>query len=385
MLPANEAEELALQTDIATSRWHEWLVVAVALLVGLLIITASLLRHDGDIAGLIKFSSNDPEEELLMRPFLAPLTAHVEAVLDRSVATTGKQGHDGRFFFLQALDPLYLSPDEHAVYLDRPRYRAQRMLYPLVAGVGGLVSPEAVLWSMAFINVAALALGTLGTARLAQRLGGSAWLGLAFTLNPGIIFEFIISGAGIVAFACAVWGTLAIIDARTRSAIVWFVAAVLAREVMLLYLAGVCCHRLFVTRRIPWALGAIPALSVFAWMGYVRLRLNSTREVTEIQEFGPPFGGMLDAFDNWLNDPIDLAIIVGLIAMMPLLVLRAVQRPNPLAWGALGFVPLAILMTSQVWFDLFDISRAITPIMTAYVLTAFTAPRRRRDDAASPS
>jgi len=376
MLPANEAEELALQTDIATSRWHEWLVVAVALLVGLLLFASSLFGFDGDLTAMLKFGSDDPA---------AALTAHVEAVLDRSVATTGKQGHDGRFFFLQALDPLYLSPDEHAVYLDRPRYRAQRMLYPLVAGVGGLVSPEAVLWSMAFINVAALALGTLGTARLAQRLGGSAWLGLAFTLNPGIIFEFIISGAGIVAFACAVWGTLAIIDARTRSAIVWFVAAVLAREVMLLYLAGVCCHRLFVTRRIPWALGAIPALSVFAWMGYVRLRLNSTREVTEIQEFGPPFGGMLDAFDNWLNDPIDLAIIVGLIAMMPLLVLRAVQRPNPLAWGALGFVPLAILMTSQVWFDLFDISRAITPIMTAYVLTAFTAPRRRRDDAASPS
>ncbi len=376
IMSANDTAIAAPCPEAGTDKGHEWPVVMMAFVVGLLIFASSLLGFDGDLTVLLKFGSDDPA---------AALTAHAEAVLNRDVTTTGGQGHDGRFFFLQALDPLYLSPDEHAVYLDRPRYRAQRMLYPLVAGVGGLVSPEAVLWSMAFINVAALALGTLGTARLAQRLGGSAWLGLAFTLNPGIFFEFIVSGAGIVAFACAVWGTLAIIDARTRSAIVWFVAAVLAREVMLLYLAGVCCHRLFVTRRIPWALGAIPALSVFAWMGYVRLRLSSTREVTEIQEFGPPFGGMLDAFDNWLNDPIDLAIIVGLIAMMPLLVLRAVQRPNPLAWGALGFVPLAILMTSQVWFDLFDISRAITPIMTAYVLTAFTAPRHTRDDAASPS
>ncbi len=376
IMSANDTAIAAPCPEAGTDKGHEWPVVMMAFVVGLLIFASSLLGFDGDLTVLLKFGSDDPA---------AALTAHAEAVLNRDVTTTGGQGHDGKYFFLQALDPLYLSPDEHAVYLDRPRYRAQRMLYPLVAGVGGLVSPEAVLWSMAFINVAALALGTLGTARLAQRLGGSAWLGLAFTLNPGIFFEFIVSGAGIVAFACAVWGTLAIIDARTRSAIVWFVAAVLAREVMLLYLAGVCCHRLFVTRRIPWALGAIPALSVFAWMGYVRLRLSSTREVTEIQEFGPPFGGMLDAFDNWLNDPIDLAIIVGLIAMMPLLVLRAVQRPNPLAWGALGFVPLATLMTRQVWFDLFDISRAITPIMTAYVLTAFTAPRHTRDDAASPS
>lgn len=375
-MPTNDAEIAGPRPAPARIARTERPVVAVALLVGLLIVIASLLRHDGDIAGLIKFGAGDT---------VAERTAHVEAVLGRDVATVDLLGHDGSMFFLQALDPFYLSPDEHAVHLDRPEYRAQRMLFPLVAGLGGLLPAEAVLWSMALVNVAAIALGTLGTARLAQRLGGSAWLGLAFTLNPGIIFEFDISGAGIVAFACAVWGTLAVIDGRTRSAVLWFTAAVLAREVMLLYLAGVCCHRLFVTRRIPWALGAIPALSVFAWMGYVRLRLDSHDGVKEVQEFGPPFGGMLDAFDNWLNDPVELAIIFGLIALMPLLVVRAVKRPNPLAWGALGFVLLAVLMTRQVWWNFFDISRAVAPIMTAYVLTAFTEPRRTRDGAASPS
>ena len=345
-------------------------------LLGTLIFASSLLGFDGDLTVLLKFGSDDPT---------AALTAHAEAVLNRDVTPTSGQGHDGKYFFLQALDPLYLSPDEHAVHLDRPEYRAQRMLFPLVAGLGGLLSPGAVLWSMPLVNIAAIALGTLGTARLAQRLDGSAWLGLAFTLNPGIIYSSIISGAGIVAFACAIWGTLAIVDGRTRSAVLWFVAAVLAREVMLLYLVGVCCHRLLVTHRIPWALGAIPTLSVFAWMGYLHLRLDSPAEVTEIQEFGPPFVGILDVFDNWLSDPIELAIILGLIAMMPLLVLRAIQRPNPLAWGALGFIPLATLMTSQVWLNFFDISRAITPIVTAYALTVLTAPRRTRDDAASPS
>ncbi len=325
---------------------------------------------------MLKFGSDDPA---------AALTAHAEAVLNRDVTTTTGQGHDGKHFFLQALDPLYLSPDEHAVHLDRPEYRAKRMLFPLVAGLGGLLSPGAVLWSMPLVNIAAIALGTLGTARLAQRLDGSAWLGLAFTLNPGIIYSSIISGAGIVAFACAIWGTLAIVDGRTQSAVVWFVAVVLARGVMLLHLVGLCCRRLLVTQRIPWALGAIPTLSVFAWMGYLHLRLDSPDEVTEIREFGPPFVGILDVFDNWLSDPIELAIILGLITMMPLLALRAIQRPNPLAWDALGFMPLATLITSQVWLNFFDISRAIMPIVTAYALTVLTAPRRTRDDAASPS
>jgi hypothetical protein len=356
-------------------------LVVVAIVVGILIVAASLLRHDGDIAGLIKFGAGDT---------VAERTAHVEDVLGRDVATVDLLGHDGSMFFLQALDPFYLSPDEHAVHLDRPVYRAQRMLLPTIAGVGGLLPAEAVLWAMALTNIAALALGTVAAGRLSTRLGGTQWLGLAFLLNPGIIFEFDISGAGILALAAALWGTSALEEGRHRHAVAWFVAAVLAREVMLLYLAGVCVYRLWQTRRIPWLLGGIPALAVAAWAGYVRLRLDSHDGVNEVQEFGPPFGGMLDSLENWLNNPVDLGVVAGLIIVMPLLIFRAWRRPNALAFGAIGFIVVAILMTQQVWWRFFDISRAVAPIITAYVITAFSAdsssePRRTPDDAAAPS
>jgi len=107
--------------------------------------------------------------------------------------------------------------------------------------------------------------------------------------------------------------------------------------------------------------------------------------VTEVQEFGPPFAGLLASVDQWLTDPVELAIILCLIGLMPVLVVRAMQRPNPLAWGALGFVVLAVFLTRQVWWNFFDISRAITPIMTASTVMALTAPRRRPDCAVSPS
>lgn len=358
------------RTPDATS---ERSLAIVALVIGLLIIGASLLRHGGDIAGLVKFG-DEGDASLI--------TAHAESLLDREVATAGREGHDGRFFFLQSLDPLLVSPDEHAALLDRPVYRTQRMLYPLLAGAGGFMPASLLLWSMAATNLAALIVGTVATGRLARSMDGSHWLGLAFALNPGVIFEFDISGAGIVAFAAAVLGTLALVEGRHRASIGWFVAAVLAREVMLLYLAGVCCWRLLTTRRIPWTLGAIPALSALAWAGYTRLRLDSGTGVDEVQEFGPPFGGMLDALDHWLESPIDLAVIAGLIAVMPLLVLRAMRRPNPLAWGALGFVLLATVMTRQVWWNFFDITRAVAPIITAYALTTFAV---RGDDTPSVS
>src|SRR5918996_1092055 len=64
------------------------------------------------------------------------------------ITTRRDLGHDGKFFFAQANDPWYLSPEQHAVVLDRPIYRAQRMLFPMVAGGFGLFPPGAVVWAM---------------------------------------------------------------------------------------------------------------------------------------------------------------------------------------------------------------------------------------------
>jgi hypothetical protein len=340
----------------------DWLLVAAALLVGMIVIGGSLLAGDGDITGLIKFGSAD--ESLV-------ITRHVEDLIGREIAPVSGLGHDGKFFFLQALDPLYLSPGDHAVLLDRPVYRGQRMFFPLIAGAGGLMPAQWLAWSFAFTNLAAIALGTVGTSRLARRAGASEWWGLAFAFNIGLIFEFDISGAGILAFAAAIWGTLALEEKRDRSAAVWFTIAVLSREVMFLYLAGALLLRLWRSRRIPWAIALPPTIAAGAWAVYLRVRLDAGNGVDEVQELGAPFVGMTQAFRNWLDNPVDLAVIVALITIVPLLVARAIRRPTYLSWGALGFVVLAVFFSRQVWWRFFDISRAVAPVITAYILATF--------------
>ncbi|MEQ8839438.1 MAG: hypothetical protein RIB98_00505 [Acidimicrobiales bacterium] len=351
-------------------------VIAAALLVGCAVIGGSLLGHEGDITGLVKFGS---------APDAQPITEHVEAEMGREIATVDAEGHDGKYFYLQALDPLYLTPDRHAALLDRPVYRGQRMLFPLVAGAGGLVPPTALPWTMAITNLFAIALGTAATARLARRLGGSEWWGLAFALNVGIIFEFDISGAGILAFAAALWGTVALEERDDRRAAVWFTVAVLAREVMFLYLAGALLLRLVRTRRIPWLIGIPPTIAAGAWAVYLRLRLTSGSGVDEVQEFGPPFGGMAGAYENWIENPVDLAVILALIAIMPMLIVRAIRRPTYLTWGSLGFVVLAVFFSRQVWWRFFDISRAIAPVLTAYLVATFAAPDEQPSDDPTPT
>lgn len=358
-------------------------VIAASLLVGVLVITGSLVAHDGDITGLIKFGSATDA---------MAITDHVEAEMGRSIATVEAEGHDGKYFFLQALDPLFLDPDRHAALLDRPVYRGQRMLFPLVSGAGGLVPATALPWTMALTNLAAIALGTAATAQLARRRGASGWWGMAFALNVGVIFEFDITGAGILAFAAALWGTVALEARDDRRAAAWFTVAVLAREVMFLYLAGALLLRLVRARRIPWLIGIPPTVAALSWAVYLRLRLTEGSGVDEVQEFGLPFGGMAGAFENWVENPVDLAVIAALVAIIPLLVVRALREPTYLSWGSLGFVVLAVFFSRQVWWRFFDISRAIAPVITAYLLATFatgqavspsplSAPTDRSDDA----
>src|SRR5690606_16341933 len=82
--------------------------------------------------------------------------------------------------FLPANDPWLLDPEGNARLLDRPAYRSQRMLFPLLAGGGGMLGPTAILWAMLAVNVAATAIGTWVVARIAQEFGRSPLWGLAF-------------------------------------------------------------------------------------------------------------------------------------------------------------------------------------------------------------
>ncbi len=294
------------------------------------------------------------------------------------VVTRDLQGHDGKFFFIQATDPLLLDPPDHAAFLDRPRYRAQRMLYPLLAGGFGLFPVSWIPWAMAGLSVLALGLGSWWTAEIARREGGSPWLGLAFALNLGLVSELFVGGSGVLAFALAVGGALAVMRDRTGWAAAAFVGASLAREVTILFVFGVAVLH---WRRRGWR----PALAVFApaavavdvWWIYLAIRLRDLVSVPTIQgiDLRFPFAGLTAALSVWSQDAVDLAFGLVMAAILILFTVRAVRRPTYLSAGALGFVALAAIVDVQVWGRYFDISRALAPILTAYAVAVFT-PRR---------
>lgn len=280
------------------------------------------------------------------------------------------QGHDGKFFFVQANDPWLFEPETNAAILDRPRYRSQRMLYPALAGVGGLLSPAQIVWGLILVNVIAIGIGSLIVAELALHLGASAWWGLAFALNLGVVGELAISGAGVLGALFAFLGVLWLERGSPLPAIASFALAGLSREVMLLAALGsafLLWRRS--ERRLAALVAILPAVVVGLWGLYVQQRVEPGSGGAPV--FDWPFLGIARSFDYWRVSPLDLLAGFAMMLLLILFLRRAALSSNFVGWAFLGFVPLGFLLSEYVWRSWFDISRAIAPVLTAYVLLLF--------------
>jgi hypothetical protein len=336
------------------------LPLAVALLgtaVGVLISVSLLSSIDWDASAFLRVGEDNPA-----------IISYVEERLDH-VRPVAPSGHDGKFYFIQAHDPLLLDPDENADLIDRPVYRTQRMLYPFLASAGGLLSGWAVVWGLIVVNLLAIALGTWATSRLAISLGGSPWLGLAFVLNPGVIFELIIDGAGALGWALAVLGVWLIVEGRYAGAVAAVAGAVLAREAMILVALGLAVRLWKTDRGRAFTMVAWPALGAALWALWVRFQLGVPLLTSESEEIGVPFAGLAGAVPRWFEEPgRNLLLGVVVVALLLVVARQANRRPSFLSFSTLGFVVLAPLLTRQVWLNYFDITRAVAPVFTTFVL-----------------
>jgi hypothetical protein len=281
-------------------------------------------------------------------------------------------GHDGKFFFVQSNDPWVLHPEINASVLDRPLYRSQRMLYPVLAGGGGLFTPEMIVWALLIVNVVGMGLGSWATAAAATTLGGSRWWGMSFVLNIGFISEMNISGAGIVAAAAAFAAVVAFSRDRSSWGLTLLALGALAREAMLLVAAGIALWMWIHNRRKNAILClAVPTMAVGVWGLYLRLQLGWESGVSQVQEIGLPFVGFIESFPQWLDEPLDLLVATAVLTLLAVFARRAIVSRELVGFAFLGFVLLGIIFTAQVWRNYFDITRAVAPIITTFVLLAF--------------
>ena len=340
------------------SQWIQIALVGLVGVIGAVFFAGRLLSDfDWNPTTTVKFGQDAPEQVEYARDLLGEVVVADDA------------GHDGKFFFSQAMDPFYFHPEAHAVHLDRPSYRAQRMLYPTLAGLGGLLGPSATVWGLLVVNVIGLGVGTLITARLAVAMGLTPWLGLAFTLNPGLIAALYIDGADIVAVAGLVAAVLFAVHNRPAATAVALSLSCLSRETMILAVIGLILYWYKERSRVPAVLFA-PFIAVATWWAYVHVRLGEGLG-QDTQAIGLPLQGFIEAAQRWLSTPGSLPdALIGVVLLFASITIavRAIRRPSALGLSVAGFAVLALILSEPVWARYFDSARALAPVLTAYVL-----------------
>lgn len=287
------------------------------------------------------------------------------------------QGHDGKYFFVQSNDPWLIHPSENAKVLDLPIYRSQRMFYPVLAGGAGFFTPEMIVWAMLIVNLLAIGVGTTATGQIAIEMGGSPWWGLAFLFNLGIFSVLLIGGAGIVAAAAAFGAVAFFLQGRTRLAIVLLLVAALSREAMVVTAVG--------SAYWLWKRGlkteaklaiAIPVMGVAIWAIFLRVRIGADDGTQQVQGVGLPFLGFWKAISSWIDSPIDLVVGFAILLLLLAFTWRVITEDHLVGWAFVGFVPLGLLFTEQVWRSYLDIARVTAPVLTAFVLLAVFSDQR---------
>jgi hypothetical protein len=338
---------------------------------------AGLLLAAAYVALVMGGSDWDPTALLAQGVDAPAQLRYAEEILGRDVAARSDLGHDGKFFFILANDPLLLNPLNHAAYLDLPTYRAQRILYPLIAGGFGLLPAATTVWGLIVVNLIAAGLGSFVTAAIARLLGGSRWLGLAFVINSGTIGELDIGGGGVLALALAITGTWLFITRRESWAVLAMTGAVLARELMILCAVGLCIWLWFQAKRINLALLLAPALASLAWRTYAGWRLASLETSAQITEGLTrnleiiPLRGALIASVHWFQDPLKLAWIISVVVLLVLFVRHAWHSRQAVAWIAWPFAVLPAFLSVHVWLEPYDLARSMAPVLLSYPLLLF--------------
>jgi hypothetical protein len=327
--------------------------------VGLMIVGTFALR-------ILIPSGMDPTVFLALGEESPVQTAYAEGLLGEVATRPDNLGHDGRFFFAQANDPWYLEPERNAAVLDRPIYRGQRMLFPMIAGGFGMFPPGVVVWTMLATNLLAMAIGAWLAARLAASWGTSTWLGLSVPLNIGLLFELDIGGAGILAYTLCLGALLALVNERIALASLLFGGAALSREVMVAFAVGVFLLWWLEERRLMWRIVITPFIAVTVWYVYLSFRLTGVPGAGGgTENFTVPFVGIFEAFQSWIRDTsnllVNLSLLVLIVAFTPL----ALRSRVPIAWGALPFIAVATVLSVYVWLEPFNFTRALAPVFTA--------------------
>lgn len=336
---------------------------------GTLLMVVGVLLHleseGGNVVGLIQPGAKGPSAEVFAEDF-------PDTVLPGGI------GHDGQQFYAIARNPLHW--DEVADHLDRPQYRLQRPLFPLLAWMlhptGGGTPLILAFFVVGVVSV--FLLGLFGGGLSAQ-LGGGTWPALLLPLLPGSFAALRITLADTLALALALGALLWAERGRAGPAAAAAIGAVLAKESILLLPVIHAVAR----RRRAATVAAVAAVGA-AGMWWVLVHLLVDADQRQVVEFTWPLGGVLEGASVWFEgrDLVAAGTVVGAFALAVVALWRR-GRAHPLFGALLAVTVFSVFLGPDVLGPDYNGSRTMGPVLVLAILTLGSpSPTVREADAA---
>lgn len=255
-----------------------------------------------------------------------PSVAAVRADFPNRILPSGL-GHDGQQYYAVARQPMHL--DRVAADLDRPRYRLQRIAFPLLVwAVHPSGGGEGLVLATFAVGVVAVFAGIYATGALSVRLGGSPWLAFVFAAAPATLIALKLSVADSLALAAAIAAVVALLAKRPLLAIAPAVLAVLAKESLLLILIGFALGR---RDKASIRTAIVAGAATASW--WIALRFLVEDHGRGVIEFTYPFGGLIESMRWWADGKYPIALMtVPLTLIFAVVTLSRVGLRHPLGW-----------------------------------------------------
>lgn len=344
---------------MVSTPWSKLLRLA---LVGTIImalgVALDLQNNGGNIVGLVQPGADGPSVKAFEEDF--PALELPDGI-----------GHDGQQFYAIARAPMHF--DEVSDDLDRPRYRLQRPLFPLLSwglhpGGGGY----GLVRAMALVGVTGVFLLGLGAGALSTRLGGGAWPAFVVPLLPGTYAALRLSLADTLALGLVLLALFAAEKGRAGASAILAVLGALAKESMLVVVIG---HALFRRTRATTIAALVSTATTGLWWLFLRVAVEA--ESDQVLEFTWPFGGAIASADNWLTgtDWIAGLTVVGAFVLAGVALWR--RGPVHPLFGALAATTLfSVFLGPDVLGPDFNGPRTIGPVLVLAILTLATPSPR---------
>ena len=305
----------------------------------------------------------------------------------------GRQGYDGQFAYYIALDP---SPAAVIPHLDVPAYRYQRVLYPLLARLLALGQAAFIPWTLVFINLVSLVVGTALVERWMVTNRVSRWYALIYGLWIGLVSAVRVDVSEPLCYCLVMvamladtagrrwWAALALALAMlTKETAVLFVVALMAAAWCAAGSEGPWRFKARAAAAVPYALSLVPfaalQLLLYAWFGTWGLGSGGYM-ATSFEVI--PYMGLWRVGDTNMF-AIATVLIFGLLVAAPSAwgIVAALQRIfkkdfTPVVWAlaaTAGFIPWT---PNSTFREAGGIMRLATGLVLAVLL--FGAHRRSK-------